>query len=112
MILKNGDYLPNDGGDFTSTSSDGEELLQRVLFKLTARRGAFPPLPDLGSRLYLLSRGKPSARTALARQYVTEALSDETDLQIEDVLWDETTGQVTVSLQWEGESLSASVNVD
>lgn len=49
---------------------------------LTARRGQFPFLPELGSRLYQLGREKPSAREALALQYVTEALVQEPDLAV------------------------------
>lgn len=59
-----------------------EELEQRIVMKLTVRRGAFSPLPDYGSRLYLLSRTKPSSRETAARQYIQEALADENDLEL------------------------------
>ena len=79
--LSQGDYVPDGGGGLTALG-DGEEVLARVLFRLTAHRGAMPFLPELGSRLYLLGREKPSARQALAAQYVAEALREETDLQV------------------------------
>ena len=62
-ILRNGDYCPDGMGGFRQAWG-GEEVLERVLFQLTARRGSFPLLPQVGSRLYLLGREKPAARTA------------------------------------------------
>lgn len=59
-----------------------DELLQRVIMKLKVRRGTFLPQPDYGSRLHLLSRTKPSNRETAARQYVLEALADETELEL------------------------------
>ena len=63
--LTEGDYVPDGKGGFTALTGSGE-VLARVLYRLTARRGALPFLPGLGSRLYLLGREKPSARQALA----------------------------------------------
>lgn len=105
--LVNGDYVPDGTGGFTALSG-GEEVLARVLYRLTARRGALPFLPKLGSRLYQLGREKPSACQALAAQYVAEALREEPDLSVEAV---ELTpvgeaGLLTVRLNWEGEKLT------
>ena len=76
-----------------------DELLQRISMKLTVRRGAFSPLPDYGSRLYLLSRTKPSMRETAARQYVTEALADETGLVIKELELTQTAeGEALLSL--------------
>ena len=82
--LVNGDYVPNGMGSFTALSG-GEEVLARVLYRLTARRGAMPFLPNLGSRLYQLGREKASARQVLAAQYVAEALREEPELAVESV---------------------------
>ena len=41
---------------------------------LSARRGKFPFLQDLGSRLDPLGQEKPPARQMVARQYCIEAL--------------------------------------
>ncbi len=107
-----GDYVPNGTGSFTALG-DGEEVLARVLFRLTARRGAMPFLPELGSRLYLLGREKPSARQALAAQYVAEALREETDLSVRSVelVQNGETGVLTVHLDWQGEGLTAQLTV-
>ena len=56
-----GDYVPDGMGGLTALSG-GAEVLARVLYRLTARRGALPFLPNLGSRLYQLCREKPAAR--------------------------------------------------
>ena len=76
LKLEQGDYVPDGAGGF-ETLEGAHALLARVLFRLTARRGQFPFLPEMGSRLYLLGREKPSARETLALQYVTEALAQE-----------------------------------
>lgn len=52
-LLRNGDYCPDGMGGFRQAWG-GEEVLERVLFQLTARRGSFPLLPQVGSRIYLL----------------------------------------------------------
>ena len=79
LKLVNGDYLPDGRGGLEQAE---EEILQRALSRLTARRGSFPFLPEFGSRLYLLGREKPSLRQALARQYAAEALADEEGLSV------------------------------
>ena len=110
--LSQGDYVPDGTGGFTALSG-GEEVLARVLYRLTARRGALPFLPELGSRLYLLGREKPSARQALAAQYVTEALREEPDLSVRSVelVQDGEKGRLTVYLDWQGEELVAQLSI-
>ena len=61
LQIQNGDYVPDGLGGFRRLTG-GEALLQRVLFRLVPRRGAFPFMPELGSRLYLVLREKPAAR--------------------------------------------------
>ena len=82
--LENGDYLPDGRGGFLTAEGD-EALLQRALLRLSARRGSFPFLPELGSRLYLLGTLAPAARSLAAERYVTEALAPETALKVESV---------------------------
>ena len=108
--LVDGDYIPNGTGGVDGLSG-GEEVLARVLYRLTARRGAFPFLPELGSRLYQLGRESPSARQALAVQYVAEALREEKDLKVEDVELVQTgeTGFLSVRLNWQGKPFAAEV---
>jgi len=85
--MKDGDLIPNGAGGFELVHGE-QALLQRVLFKLTARRGAFPFLPELGSKLHTLCREKPGARPALCAQYVRQALADE-DVTVTDVAYDD-----------------------
>ena len=76
LMIRDGDYVPDGKGGFRRVQGT-DELLQRVLFKLIARRGSFPFLPELGSELYRLPREKPSAWESLARQYAVQALQGE-----------------------------------
>lgn len=110
--LTQGDYVPDGSGGLT-TLSGREEVLARVLFLLTARRGALPFLPQLGSRLYQLGRERPSARQSLAAQYVAEALREEPELSVNSVELDQDgeCGLLTVRLDWRGEELTAQVEV-
>ena len=98
--LREGDYCPNGEGAFQQVSG-AEELLERVLFKLSVRRGSFPLLPELGSRLYLLPREKPSAREALAGETVNVLRAQ----------WQEETKQLTVWLEWMGETLTTTLTL-
>lgn len=110
--LKNGDYTP-DGLGGVVRCEGAEALLERVLFRLTARRGGLSFLPRLGSRLYLLSREPAAQRLSAARQYAAEALAEEpvrvTDVELA-ALGD---GQVqlTVWLDYQGTELSVSMAV-
>ena len=83
LKIKDGDYVPDGSGGFVAVSGT-EELLQRALLKLTARRGAFLFRKDFGSRLWELGRVPPSARRGAAIQYAAEALADE-QLTVDDV---------------------------
>lgn len=108
-ILKNGDYVPDGAGSLRSVSG-GEETLARALFRLTARRGALPFLPGLGSRLFELTREKPSARQALAEQYVAEALGEENvSVQSVELQQQGEGGVLTVKLLWRGETLTGQI---
>lgn len=110
--LMDGDYVPDGTGGLTALTG-GEEVLARVLYRLTARRGALPFLPQLGSRLYQLGREKPSLRQALAAQYVAEALREERELAVRGVELEQSgdTGLLTVRLDWQGESLTVRLQV-
>lgn len=107
LRLKNGDYIPNGSGGM-ERGEGAEEVLARVLFRLTARRGALPFLPSLGSQLYKLVREKPSARLAAAKQYVAQALEEEKQVRVTDVALTGTQQglELKVSLLWQGQELS------
>jgi len=109
--LINGDYVP-DGLGGIQRCSGADALLQRVLYRLTARRGQFPFLPELGSKLYLLGREPPSQQLTAARQFVAEALLGE-DVEVTDVtLVPLTDGHVSISvfLDYQGTDLTVTLN--
>ena len=112
LLLKDGDYVADERGGL-QTVEGAQDLLQRVLFRLQARRGSFPFLPELGSRLYLLVREKPGNRQALARQYAAEALREE-DVEVTGVTVEESQPgrlRVGVDMDWNGLHLAAEVTV-
>ena len=108
--IQNGDYIP-DGLGGVVRSQGADALLERVLFRLPARRGGLPPLPQLGSRLYLLGREPATQRLSAARQYVAEALAEEavtvTDIALAPAEQDRT--RLTVQLEYQGTDLSVSL---
>ena len=110
--IKNGDYIP-DGLGGVVRCEGAEALLERVLFRLIARRGGLPFLPRLGSRLYLLSREPSAQRLSAAQQYVAEALAEEpvsvTDVAL--VPLGDGQAQMTVWLDYQGDQLSVSLAV-
>ena len=73
LTLSQGKYVSGETGTLERVSGE-EETVQRILCRLSARRGGFYPMPDFGSMLHSLSSFKPSARAAAARQFVHEAL--------------------------------------
>ena len=113
LLLQNRDYA-DDGNGGVAVVQDGDELLGEVLFRLTARRESFPFLPELGSRMHLLRRAKPSERENLALQYAVEALDGLTDVTVTsvsvqqegDALW------VSVELLWQGTRLSVTARLE
>lgn len=111
LQLSGGDLVPNGAGGF-SRLEGSSALVQRILFKLTARRGMFPFLPRLGSKLYTLPREKESNRQALAAQYVVQALEDE-DVTVTDVVYSRQGEQtwVNVYLDWQGEPLEVTAQI-
>ena len=67
LKLRDGDYVPDGIGGLCRVDGNGA-LLQRTLFKLTARRGMFPFLEKLGSRLWQLGEVPPGRRQSAAAQ--------------------------------------------
>ena len=112
LALQNGDYV-SDGAAGLRRVGGQEALLQRVLFRLTAKRGAFPFREDLGSRLWQLGQLPTSARQAAARQYVAEALEEEPGLTVEQVTLLQKAGgaSLTAELSYEGTPLSVTVEL-
>lgn len=113
LKIKNGDYVAGAGRLVSLEGNDA--LLQRVLYRLTARRGMFPFMEDMGSRLYTLGSVRRSQRAAAARQYVAEALREEAGLTVTDVAYREAfgdgLGEVTVSLLYGGEHYTVELEI-
>ena len=113
LKLEQGDSVPDSAGGLESLTG-AQALLARVLFRLTARRGQFPFLPELGSRLYQLGRERPSAREAMALQYVAEALAPEADLAVLSAqLEEEPDGRARlyVQMEWRGTPLAVQLDL-
>lgn len=106
LLMKDGDYAVRDGG--LAATEAGESMINEVLFRLVARRGSFPFLPELGSGLYRLREEKPGDWPTLARQYAAQALEGLEGLSVTgaevrqegDRLW------VAVELSWNGAPLN------
>ena len=112
LKLRSGDYVPDGVGGLLRVEGR-EALLQRALFRLTARRGAFPFLPELGSRLWQLGKVSPAQRQAAAAQYAAEALEGEA-LAVESAeLGPGAEGAMvlTVNCVWQGEPLPVTVEI-
>ena len=112
LKIRDGDYVPDNAGGFVRLAGK-EALLQRVIFRLTARRGALPFLPELGSRLYQLTACPPLQRQGAAMQYAAEALAAEPSVSVTGVTLREEGGMLAleVHLQWEDETLTLPLNV-
>lgn len=112
LELKNGDYIADGVGGLRRVQGR-EALLQRVFFRLTARRGAFPFWESLGSRLWELGKVPAPERRSAARQYVAEALAEE-PVTVEDVALERGengASSVTARLRYQGEDLPVTVEV-
>ena len=113
LELRDGDYVVNGG---RARRTEGREaLLQRVLFRLTARRGQFPFLEDLGSRLWTLGQLPAGKRQTAAEQFVAEALAAEPGLTVEQVTLEQGTegrSRLTAELTWNGKDLRVTVDVE
>ena len=112
LILRNGDYV-SDGAAGLRRVQGQEALLQRVLFRLSAKRGMFPFWETLGSRLWLLGQVPVSARQAAAKQYVAEAFAEEQGLRVEDVFLTQNgeSASLTAELSYGEERLSVTMEL-
>ena len=112
LQIRSGDYVSDGAGGLRRTQGQ-EALLEQVLFRLTARRGQFLFLEDLGSSLWQLGRVSAAGRQAAAKQYVAEALADEEGLTVESVTLVQESGaaHVTAALTYEGQALSVTLQV-
>lgn len=107
------DYVP-DGNGGVAVAQDGDEVLGEALFRLTVRRGSFPFLPELGSRMYLLRRARPSEWDSLALRCAVEALEDMEGIQATGAAVSRKKDglHVTVELLWQGVTLPVEVSLE
>lgn len=111
LILREGDYVPDGQGGFRKAEG-AAEVLERILWKLTVKRGSFPFLPALGSRLHQLAGVPARERETLAGQYAAEALADEeVELREARLTREGERTLLTLKLGWQGEELTAMVEV-
>ena len=113
LLLKERDYEA-DGNGGVAVVRNGEAMVNEVLFRLTARRGSFPFLPDLGSRMGQLRREKSSAWETLAEQFAVEALAglDGVSVTGTAVRRERDGLMVTVKLMWQGTALSVTTRLE
>ena len=112
LKIRDRDYV-SDGAGGLERADGWDEVLQRVLFKLSVRRGSFSLAPELGSELHLLWREKGESRATAAKQYVAEALADEEGLSVMGVELVEKNGllELRVLLRYENETGEAVVTI-
>lgn len=112
LKIRDRDYVSDGAGGLVRVSG-WEEMLQRVLYKLSVRRGSFVLAPDLGSELHLLWREKGESRVTAAKQYAAEALAGETGLTVSDVTLKQQGDLLTLrlALLYEGETREVSVTI-
>lgn len=84
LELRNGQYIPAANGMFREVSGV-YELAQRITMKLAARRGAFVPMPNYGSRIYTILKVPAHEREARLREFIYEALSDEQGVKLKKI---------------------------
>lgn len=79
--IENGDLVTKGHGDLQMVEGI-EAKKQSMMIRLVVERGSFIYDEDLGSRLRLLYREKPSRIPEMADVYVREALESEEDIEI------------------------------
>lgn len=112
LVFRDGDYIPDGNGGFRTVSGSAE-VLERILWKLSVRRGSFPMLPELGSDLHLLGRVPAKERETMAERYVYQALRDEpvTVTSVALTVGAEGKGELRVCMLYEGQALTAAMEV-
>lgn len=60
-----------------------EEEAQRLMLRLTMRRGSFRLDPELGSRLYAMPRGDTARMERFAAEAIEEALTDLPEVRLD-----------------------------
>lgn len=106
--LEHGDYVVRGSGVVRLRGTGA--LAANCLFRLQCRRGSFPFLPELGSRLWQLGKERPGNREACARQYCIEALQD-TGVEVTEVSVRELDRVLAVEVTLETQTQSMNLEV-
>ena len=112
LKIRNGDYVALENGGMEMVEGSAE-LIQRVLYRLTARRDGFPFIPTLGSTLHQLGRVNARECSSAAEAAVREALHEE-DLDVTGVTLDNAAqGLYTlcVALQYKGDPIEVALTI-
>ena len=113
LKIRNGDYVALENGGM-ETVDGSAELIQRVLYRLTARREGFPFIPTLGSTLHQLGRVSARERTSAAEAAVREALREEAELDVAGVtLENAAQGLYTlrIALRYKGDPIEVALTI-
>lgn len=90
-----------------------EEAAQRLMLRLTVRRGSFRLDPELGSRLYAMPRGDGERMERFAREAIEEALSSMPEVRLEELScrYDPQKDQAFVDCRflWRGQEIDLTV---
>ena len=113
LKIRNGDYVALENGGMEMVEGSAE-LIQRVLYRLTARREGLPFIPTLGSTLHQLGRVNARECGSAAEAAVREALHEEEDLDVTGVTLDNAAqGLYTlrVALQYKGDPIEVALTI-
>lgn len=92
-----------------------DAINQAINLRLSIHRGSFMYDENLGSRLYLLLREKPSRWNELGRTYVEEALKDEYGIKVVDIgilKLNKKQIEITIYYIWDGGEYSTEVVIE
>lgn len=109
LKIVDGRYVPGENSALERVSGI-EELRQRILMKLTARRGEYFPMEEFGSKLHTLSRLRPSQVESEARRFVAQALAGEEGLILQELSFtpeDKGGGRLLLSFSYGGDKALA-----
>ena len=109
LKIRNGDYVALENGGMEMVEGSAE-LIQRVLYRLTARREGFPFIPTLGSTLHQLGRVNARECGSAAEAAVREALHEEEDLDVTGVTLDNA-AQGLYTLQYKGDPIEVALTI-
>lgn len=95
--------------------SGAEEIAQRIHLRLCIPKGRFRLDPDLGSRLYSLSRGSARQMSEQAREIIEEAISPMAGVRLLEASCryspEEDSAAIACRFSWNGQELDMTMEV-